>query len=132
MLVQRRALQDDFDREHRASQAFQEAALPSTLPIVPGLAFDAVYRAADHDVMVGGDWYDAFRIDDGRIVMSVGDVMGSGLSAAVTMNAVRQSVRGAAQLFPDPIAILNAADRALRSERPGIDRNGIRRRHRYR
>lgn len=119
MIVQRRALQDDFEREHRASQAFQQAALPSMLPIVPGLAFDALYRAADHDVMVGGDWYDAFRIDDGRLVVSVGDVMGTGLYAAVTMNAVRQSIRGAAQLFPDPIAILNAADRALRSERPG-------------
>ena len=117
-IEQRRVLQDDFNREYRASKAFQEAALPEVLPVVAGLAFAAVYRAANHEAMVGGDWYDAFRIDDGRVVLSVGDVMGSGLGAAVTMNAVRQSMRGAAQLFPDPVAILDAADRALRSERP--------------
>lgn len=67
---------------------------------------------------MGGDWYDAFRLDDGRIVITIGDVMGKGLIAAVTMGAVRQSLRGAAQILADPIAILNAADRALRSEDP--------------
>ena len=117
-IEKQRILQDDFEREYRASKAFQEAALPEVMPVVPGLAFAAVYRAANLEAMVGGDWYDAFRIDDGRVVLSVGDVMGSGLGAAVTMNAVRQSMRGAAQLFPDPVAILDAADRALRSERP--------------
>ncbi len=117
-IAERNVLQDDFDRENRASKAFQEAALPEVLPEIAGLAFAAVYRAANHEAMVGGDWYDAFRIDDGRVIISVGDVMGSGLGAAVTMNAVRQSMRGAAQLFPDPVAILDAADRALRSERP--------------
>ncbi len=118
IIAERRVLQDDFNREYRASKAFQEAALPEVLPEIAGLAFAAVYRAANHEAMVGGDWYDAFRIDDGRVILSVGDVMGSGLGAAVTMNAVRQSMRGAAQLFPDPVAILDAADRALRSERP--------------
>jgi anti-sigma regulatory factor (Ser/Thr protein kinase) len=51
-------------------------------------------------------------------VLSVGDVMGSGLSAAVTMGAVRQALRGAAQIVAEPIEILDAADRALRSEQP--------------
>ena len=55
---------------------------------------------------------------DGRVVISVGDVMGSGLDAAVTMAAARQAIRGAAQVFPEPAAVLDAADRALRSEQP--------------
>jgi len=54
-------------------------------------------------------------------VVSVGDVMGSGLSAAVTMGGVRQALRGAAQILAGPSEILDAADRALRSEQP----NGI-------
>ena len=117
-LEQREALQVEFEREHRASTAFQHAALPNAMPAIPGIAFDAVYRAASTDAVVGGDWYDAFRLADGRVVLSVGDVMGSGLAAAVTMNAVRQAVRGAAQIVQDPLEILNAADRALHSERP--------------
>jgi hypothetical protein len=111
-------MQGEFDREHRASAAFQHAALPRRLPVIPGMQFRAVYRAAKTEALVGGDWYDAFRLDDGRVVITIGDVMGKGLIAAVMMGAVRQSLRGAAQILADPIAILNAADRALRSEDP--------------
>ena len=111
-------LESERDREHRASLAFQDAAMPKALPNVPGLTFSAVYEAAEAEALVGGDWYDAFRLSDGRIVLSVGDVMGSGLASAVTMAAVRQAIRGAAQIYPDPASVLDAADRALRSEQP--------------
>lgn len=111
-------LEEEFAREHRASSAFQRAALPTRLPDVPGMQFGAIYRAAKAEALVGGDWYDAFQLDDGRIVISVGDVMGNGLFAAVTMGAVRQAMRGAAQILAEPIAILDAADRALHSEQP--------------
>jgi serine phosphatase RsbU (regulator of sigma subunit)/anti-sigma regulatory factor (Ser/Thr protein kinase) len=111
-------LKREIEREHRASAAFQEAALPSRTPVVPGMQFRAIYRAAKAEALVGGDWYDAFRLDDGRIVLSIGDVMGSGLLAAVTMGAVRQALRGAAQILAEPIEILDAVDRALRSEQP--------------
>jgi serine phosphatase RsbU (regulator of sigma subunit)/anti-sigma regulatory factor (Ser/Thr protein kinase) len=111
-------LKREIEREHRASAAFQEAALPSRTPIVPGMQFRAIYRAAKAEALVGGDWYDAFRLDDGRIVLSIGDVMGSGLLAAVTMGAVRQALRGAAQILAEPVEILDAVDRALRSEQP--------------
>jgi PAS domain S-box-containing protein len=114
----RERLKSERDREHRASLAFQDAAMPKALPSVPGLTFSAVYEAAEAEALVGGDWYDAFRLSDGRIVLSVGDVMGSGLASAVTMGAVRQSIRGAAQIYPDPASVLDAADRALRSEQP--------------
>lgn len=107
-----------YERERRASEAFQEAALPKTLPIEPGITFSAVYQAGSSEALVGGDWYDAFRLLDGRIVLSVGDVMGSGLDAAVMMSAVRQSIRGAAQIYPEPCAVLDAADRALRAGNP--------------
>jgi anti-sigma regulatory factor (Ser/Thr protein kinase) len=107
-----------LERERERSLAFQQAALPLLLPRLPGIAFDAIYEAADGDAMIGGDWYDAFRLSDGRVVISVGDVIGSGLAAAVTMVATRQAIRGAAQVFPEPAAVLDAADRALRSEQP--------------
>ncbi len=112
------ALRVQFERESEASHAFQEAALPRVLPLIPGLAFSAVYEPAGAEALVGGDWFDAFRLPDGRVVPSVGDVMGSGLDSAITMAAVRQAIRGAAHVYPDPTAVLDAADRALRSEQP--------------
>jgi serine phosphatase RsbU (regulator of sigma subunit) len=44
--------------------------------------------------------------------------MGSGLEAAATMGAVRQGIRGTAEVVPDPVAILDAADRTLRKTHP--------------
>jgi serine phosphatase RsbU (regulator of sigma subunit)/anti-sigma regulatory factor (Ser/Thr protein kinase) len=99
-----------YERSERVSSRFQEAALPASLPTVPCLCFSALYQAAGVEANVGGDFYDAFRLADGRIVVSIGDVAGSGLSAAATMSAVRQSLRAAASINPNPQALLKAAD----------------------
>jgi PAS domain S-box-containing protein len=109
-------LEKRFELAHRVSEAFQEASLPATLPVVPGVFFSALYRAGRREAAVGGDWYDALRLLDGRVVLSIGDVAGSGLGAAITMVAMRQAIRGAAQIHADPAAILEAADRTLRQD----------------
>jgi serine phosphatase RsbU (regulator of sigma subunit) len=65
--------------------------------------------------LVGGDWYDVFPLPDGRILLSIGDVAGSGLHAAVIMASIRQSIRTAALINPEPLSILDAGDRIVRS-----------------
>ncbi len=107
-----------YERERRVARSFQQAALPSSLPQTGGYRFNAIYEAGQSEALVGGDWYDAFRLIDGRIVISVGDVAGSGLYSAVTMASVRQAIRGVAQVHADPDLMLEAADRALRAEVP--------------
>jgi len=107
-----------FEREHRAAASFQEASLPASLPDAPGLLLDAFYAPGRAEAQVGGDWYDAVRLTDGRVVVSIGDVAGSGLQAAVTMGNMRQIIRGIAQVHADPALMLDAADRALRLEHP--------------
>jgi PAS domain S-box-containing protein len=107
-----------FEREHRAAESFQVASLPAQLPSAPGLTLDAFYAPGRAEAQVGGDWYDALRLVDGRVVISIGDVAGSGLQAAVTMGNMRQIIRGIAQVHADPALMLDAADRALRLENP--------------
>jgi PAS domain S-box-containing protein len=104
-----------YERERNVAHTFQEAALQPALPDVPGLVFDAIYEAGRAEALIGGDWFDAFRIPDGRIVVSVGDVAGAGLDAAVTMASVRQGIRMVSGVNPDPNVLLDAADRALRA-----------------
>ncbi|GAC1594567.1 MAG: hypothetical protein NVS3B28_25330 [Candidatus Velthaea sp.] len=104
-----------YERERRVAQSFQQAAMVRSLPSVPGLRFDAIYEAAHADATVGGDWYDAVRLPDGRVVLSIGDVAGSGLDAAVTMGSVRQSIRTAALINPEPALVLEAVDRIVRA-----------------
>jgi PAS domain S-box-containing protein len=99
-----------YEREVRIARAFQNAALPSAMPDVPGMRFASLYEPSSSDANVGGDFYDAFRLLDGRVVVSIGDVSGSGLGAAATMAALRQSIRAAASINPDPDLVLKAAD----------------------
>ena len=106
------------ERSERVATQFQEAALPEALPVTAGFAFDAFYRSGPADAVVGGDWYDALRLTDGRMIVSIGDVGGSGLAAAVIMATIRQVIRGVAYVHPDPVMILNAAGKALRAEHP--------------
>ena len=107
-----------FAREHRVAEALQAASLPRRLPHIDGIAMDAVYVPGRSEAQIGGDWYDAFALPDGRIVVSIGDVAGSGLEAAVTMGSMRQIIRGIAHVHADPVLMLNSADRVLRMDEP--------------
>lgn len=107
-----------YEREQRASFAFQYAALTAELPSVPGFRLDAMYEAGRSEALIGGDWYDAFSLDDGRLIVTVGDIMGSGLPAAVAMVNIRQSLRTVGLLHPDPVLMLEAANRTLLAEFP--------------
>ncbi len=108
-----------YERERRIAATLQRAFLTQTLPVVEGFAFDALYRPSEREAAIGGDWYDAFGLDDERIVVSIGDVAGHGLDAAVVMGNVRQAIRVVARVVdPDPTVMLDAVDRTLRSDSP--------------
>ncbi len=105
-----------YQHERRVAQRFQRAALPRALPQIQGLMFSSFYRPGIDEGQIGGDWYDALQLADGRVMVSIGDVCGSGLDAAVTMANARQVLRGVAQVHDDPATMLDAADRAVKAE----------------
>ncbi len=117
-LADSRRLQDRLTREHEIAAALQHASLPSVLPALDGIALHATYRPALSDLQIGGDWYDAFVMPDGRLAITIGDIAGHGLAASIIMSKLRQSLRLAAHLSPDPNAMLAVADTALRTEHP--------------
>jgi PAS domain S-box-containing protein len=105
-----------YERERRIAHTFQQAALPRTLPEVAGASLSAMYHPAESEGEVGGDWYDAFLIEDHTLVLSMGDVAGKGLEAAVVMGVVRQAIRVAALESEECTRVIAAADRALQME----------------
>lgn len=107
-----------YEQEREVAAVFQTAALPSSLPAIAGLRFDAVYEPATADVQIGGDWYDAVALRDGRVLISIGDVAGHGLHAAVLMTKMRQSLRALALTESSPAALLQRLDAILRVEEP--------------
>ena len=88
--------------------------LPQVMPQLDNVSFSASYSAASESRRVGGDFYDAFLLPNGRVALTIGDVTGHGLEAAVIMGEVRQSLRVAAS-FEDaaPSQILDRASRLL-------------------
>lgn len=104
-----------------AVPVLQGALLPSNPPIVDGLRLSWSYVAATLPGMGGGDFYDAFYLDDGTLAVAIGDADGHGLTATVTMNVVRQAIRGSLIDGARPADALRRANRVLlRSEHPGI------------
>jgi PAS domain S-box-containing protein len=105
-----------YERERRIAVTLQGASLPKTLPTIDHLYLSADYRPGKSEATIGGDWYDAFLLDDGRVAITVGDVVGNGLEAAVTMGRLRQAMRAIATVLAEPNALLDVADRTLKSE----------------
>ena len=105
-----RAARHDSDRELVIS--VQRSLLAGALPDSPGVQLGAYYRPAETRYGIGGDWYDAVLLPDGRMTLIVGDVAGHGLEAAITMGQIRSAARA---LAPDhgPAALLEALDRFL-------------------
>ncbi len=75
-----------------AARAVQLSLLPQRLPQVPGWALHARYAPAAGG-RVGGDWYDALELPDGRFAVVVGDVAGHGVGAAAAMGQLRNALR---------------------------------------
>ncbi|OBH56995.1 histidine kinase [Mycobacterium sp. E2479] len=80
----------------RLAETLQRSLLPESIPDLESWELSAHYEPAAGD-NVGGDWYDAFELRDGRLIVLIGDVAGHGIAAAGTMAALRNALR--AQLF---------------------------------
>ena len=108
-------LQELLTQTKRSAVTLQAAFLPEHLPQRRGVRCDVLYIAAEREALIGGDWYDAFDLPDGRIAFSIGDVTGHGLDAAVTAARLRRSIFAAAFDAADPAEILTKADQVLGS-----------------
>jgi serine phosphatase RsbU (regulator of sigma subunit) len=103
---------------HAAVQGMAEALQRSLLTEPPEpdhLEVAVRYVPAASQAQVGGDWYDAFLLGDGRTALVIGDVTGHDRHAAAAMAQVRNVLRGVAHsLQESPAAVLTALDRAMR------------------
>jgi serine phosphatase RsbU (regulator of sigma subunit) len=92
-----------------ALRVLQRSLMPNRLPTVSGLEFAERFVPGGVE-LVGGDWYDAFELPSGRIGVAIGDVVGSGLHAAVVMGRLRSVLRSYAFVGDDPGSTLDQVD----------------------
>jgi len=83
-----------IEQELQVARLIQQTLLPKSAPELEGYQIAAHYQPARE---VGGDFYDFFELDDGRLGLVVGDASGKGIPAALVMANTRSVLRTVAQ-----------------------------------
>jgi serine phosphatase RsbU (regulator of sigma subunit)/anti-sigma regulatory factor (Ser/Thr protein kinase) len=82
-----------FESERTIAETLQRSVLPVSLPSVDGVELAARYLPGTAEVDVGGDWFDAISLPNGRLGLAVGDVVGKGVQSAAMMAQLRNALR---------------------------------------
>jgi serine phosphatase RsbU (regulator of sigma subunit)/ketosteroid isomerase-like protein len=93
-LVQERIERERIEQELRVARRIQQASLPKETPTLAGWQISPFYQPARE---VGGDFYDFFELEDGRVGVVVGDATSKGIPAALLAEATSNMLRAVAQ-----------------------------------
>jgi serine phosphatase RsbU (regulator of sigma subunit)/ketosteroid isomerase-like protein len=95
-LEQERIERERVEQELKVARTIQQASLPEEMPQLEGWQISPLYQPARE---VGGDFYDFFDLEDGRVGVAVGDATGKGMPAALAVSATSSMLRAVAQAF---------------------------------
>jgi len=97
-------------REQEEARLIQRALLPATMPDVRGCHLTATWTPASG---IGGDCYDVLRFSDTRVGLSIADVVGKGMPAALLMSNLQAAVRAFATASAEPHHLCTSVNRLL-------------------
>ncbi|WP_461372901.1 SpoIIE family protein phosphatase [Candidatus Aquicultor sp.] len=87
------------------ADTLQEAIL--TVPqTIPGIDFSYLYHSATEATRVGGDFYDLFELEGGKVGIVIGDVSGKGLNAATLTSLVKDAIKAYAYDSDSPACVM--------------------------
>jgi serine phosphatase RsbU (regulator of sigma subunit)/predicted ester cyclase len=92
-LAQELRARERVEQELRVARSIQQSSLPKEVPKLEGWQITPYYQPARE---VGGDFYEYFYLDDGRVGFAVGDATGKGVPAAFVMSATCALLGGVA------------------------------------
>jgi Stage II sporulation protein E (SpoIIE) len=94
------------EQQRAGIDTLRSSLLPRRLDAPPGVELHTGYWPADQDHEISGDFYDAFRVDDRRWALVIGDVCGKGPEAAALTGLTRHTIRAAARHLRSPVDVL--------------------------
>jgi serine phosphatase RsbU (regulator of sigma subunit)/predicted ester cyclase len=116
-LEQERLERELIEQELGLARTIQQASLPKEVPRLEGWQISPYYQPARE---VGGDFYDFFDLEDGRVVVVVGDATGKGMPAALIAEATSNMLRAVAQALgsSSPGGVLSRVNETLLARIP--------------
>jgi serine phosphatase RsbU (regulator of sigma subunit)/predicted ester cyclase len=116
-LEQERIERERIEQELLVGRRIQQASLPNEVPELEGWEIAPHYQPARE---VGGDFYDFFELEDGRVGVVVGDATGKGVPAALVVTATYSMLRAVAQVLGSfsPREVLAQVNEALLARIP--------------
>jgi serine phosphatase RsbU (regulator of sigma subunit)/predicted ester cyclase len=106
-----------IEQELKVARDIQQASLPKEVPELEGWQISPYYQPARE---VGGDFYDFFELEDGRMGVVVGDATGKGIPAALVAEATSNMLRAVAQALDSssPGEVLERVNETLMARIP--------------
>lgn len=89
-------------------QSVQKALLPQQPPEIPELSLAAFSRPAQ---IVGGDYFDFLRFQDGAHALAIADAMGHGVSASLLISSLQAALRALVPESVSPAEVLQRVNR---------------------
>jgi len=100
-------------QELNIAQSMQLSILPTSFPSTPEFEVHGRVIPAKE---VGGDFYDIYRLEDGKVGVVIADVSGKGIPAALFMMVCRTLLKGIAIGMVSPADALTEANALLHAE----------------
>src|SRR5439155_18318514 len=108
-----------FQAEQDAADTMRLSLLPPSRVQARDLEIGTFYEPQAIDAgRIGGDYYDVLTLPDGRVVVTIADVCGKGMPAAVRTALSKYTVRAYAIETPAPQQVLVCANAAMVSQAP--------------
>src|SRR5215218_6635988 len=116
-LEQERIERERIEQELQLARSIQQASLPKEVPSLQGWQISPYYQPARE---VGGDFYDFFDLEGGRVGVVVGDATGKGMPAALVAAATSNMLRAVAQALgsSSPGEVLSRVNETLLARIP--------------
>ena len=109
----REQIDEIYRREHAIAEKLQRSFMAAELPQADNFDIVQRYRPALDEALVGGDFYDVFRLDEARLGIVMADVAGKGLKAAVYTAMTKYMLRAYALEESRPDRVLARLNEAL-------------------
>ncbi|WP_299445111.1 PP2C family protein-serine/threonine phosphatase [uncultured Phycicoccus sp.] len=113
LLAAKRRAEKSERHSAELARTLQETLMPPRSPRIEGMDVATAYRPAGDGHEIGGDFHDVFQLADRDWVVTLGDVSGKGVGAAVVATLARHSIRALAVSEGSPAEILRQLNQVL-------------------